>query len=159
MADMRAEADILLKGLGEELEAYRKVEAVSAEELRLVKDAELEKATAVLARKQELALLETLENGKPLAQSVSEIEAAAELWHYAAALVRHLHGDSYNTLYVAENTVFTIGLGWFFLRATGTWRKISIACTVSSRACTSVPSNAPAPCPAASSRCSPSGAD
>ena len=54
MADVRADADILLAGLKEELEAYRKVEAISADELRLVKEAELEKATVVLAKKQEL---------------------------------------------------------------------------------------------------------
>jgi len=51
-----------------------------------------------LERKHELATLETLENGKPLAQSLAEIEGAADLWHYAATLARNLHGDSYNTL-------------------------------------------------------------
>src|SRR5882672_7212936 len=55
-------------------------------------------AEGILARKHELALLETLENGKPLAQSLGEIEGAADLWHYAATLARQLHGDSYNTL-------------------------------------------------------------
>jgi betaine-aldehyde dehydrogenase len=60
-------------------------------------------ADGILTRKHELALLETLENGKPLAQSLGEIEAAADLWHYAAALARNLHGDSYNTL--GENTL------------------------------------------------------
>ena len=55
-------------------------------------------AEGILARKEELALMETLENGKPLAQSRAEIEAAADLWHYAATLARNLHGDSYNTL-------------------------------------------------------------
>lgn len=55
-------------------------------------------AEGILARKQELALMETLENGKPLAQSLAEIEGAADLWHYAATLARNLHGDSYNTL-------------------------------------------------------------
>jgi betaine-aldehyde dehydrogenase len=55
-------------------------------------------AEGILARKHELALLETLENGKPLAQSRAEIEGAADLWHYAATLARNLHGDSYNTL-------------------------------------------------------------
>ena len=60
-------------------------------------------AEGILARKHELALLETLENGKPLAQSLAEIEAAADLWHYAATLARNLHGDSYNTL--GENTL------------------------------------------------------
>jgi betaine-aldehyde dehydrogenase len=55
-------------------------------------------AEGILARKHELATLETLENGKPLAQSLAEIEGAADLWHYAATLARNLHGDSYNTL-------------------------------------------------------------
>ena len=55
-------------------------------------------AEGILARKQELALMETLENGKPVAQSLAEIEGAADLWHYAATLARNLHGDSYNTL-------------------------------------------------------------
>ena len=55
-------------------------------------------ADGILARKHELARLETLENGKPLAQSLAEIEGAADLWHYAATLARNLHGDSYNTL-------------------------------------------------------------
>src|SRR5207253_5507458 len=55
-------------------------------------------AEGILVRKHELALMETLENGKPLAQSLAEIEGAADLWHYAATLARHLHGDSYNTL-------------------------------------------------------------
>lgn len=34
------------------------------------------------------------------------------------------YGDSYNTLYVTENIVFAIGLGWFALRASGPWRKV-----------------------------------
>jgi len=55
-------------------------------------------AEGILARRDELALMETLENGKPLAQSRAEIEGAADLWHYAATLARNLHGDSYNTL-------------------------------------------------------------
>jgi len=55
-------------------------------------------AEGILARKDELALMETLENGKPLAQSRAEVEGAADLWHYAATLARNLHGDSYNTL-------------------------------------------------------------
>jgi betaine-aldehyde dehydrogenase len=55
-------------------------------------------AEGILARKHEIALMETLENGKPFAQSLAEIEGAADLWHYAATLARNLHGDSYNTL-------------------------------------------------------------
>jgi betaine-aldehyde dehydrogenase len=65
-----------------------------AERARILRAA----AEGILARKNELALLETLENGKPLAQSAAEIEGAADLWHYAATLARNLHGDSYNTL-------------------------------------------------------------
>nr|WP_295785392.1 aldehyde dehydrogenase family protein [Rhodoferax sp.] len=60
-------------------------------------------AEGILLRKHDLALMETLENGKPLAQSLAEIEGAADLWHYAATLARNLHGDSYNTL--GENTL------------------------------------------------------
>lgn len=55
-------------------------------------------ADGIIERRDELALLETLESGKPITQAAAEIEAAAELWQYAAALARHLHGDSYNTL-------------------------------------------------------------
>jgi acyl-CoA reductase-like NAD-dependent aldehyde dehydrogenase len=65
-----------------------------AERARILRAA----ADGILARKQEIALLETLENGKPLAQAQAEIEGAADLWHYAASLARNLHGDSYNTL-------------------------------------------------------------
>jgi betaine-aldehyde dehydrogenase len=65
-----------------------------AERARILRDV----AEKILARKDALALMESLENGKPLAQARSEIEAAADLWHYAAALARNLHGESYNTL-------------------------------------------------------------
>jgi len=57
----------------------------------------------ILERKQALAEMETLENGKPLAQALAEIEGSADLWQYAATLARNLHGDSYNTL--GENTL------------------------------------------------------
>ncbi len=48
--------------------------------------------------REELALLDTLESGKPIAQARSEIEGAADIWRYAAALARDLHGDSYSSL-------------------------------------------------------------
>src|SRR4051812_46053121 len=44
-----------------------------AERTRILRDV----AEGILARKQELATLETLENGKPLAQSLADIEGAA----------------------------------------------------------------------------------
>ena len=49
-------------------------------------------------RQNELALIECLETGKPLAQARDEIEWAAGLWDYAATLAPNLHGDSYGNL-------------------------------------------------------------
>ena len=46
----------------------------------------------------ELAYIETLESGKPIAQAQGEMQSTAELWEYAATLARHAYGDSYNTL-------------------------------------------------------------
>lgn len=76
MADVRAEADELLAGLREQLDAYRKVEAFSSDELSLVREAELEKATAVLARKQEaLATIASVEERiKPLKMKWPEMK-------------------------------------------------------------------------------------
>jgi acyl-CoA reductase-like NAD-dependent aldehyde dehydrogenase len=65
-----------------------------AERSRILRDV----AEGILQRKHELATLESLENGKPIAQALAEVEGAADLWHYAATLARNLHGDSYNTL-------------------------------------------------------------
>lgn len=45
-----------------------------------------------------IARQETLESGKPISQAMAEIEGAADIWRYAAALARTLHGDSHNTL-------------------------------------------------------------
>jgi betaine-aldehyde dehydrogenase len=47
---------------------------------------------------ERIALIETLESGKPISQARSEIEGAADLWRYAAALARTMHGDSHNSL-------------------------------------------------------------
>lgn len=59
----------------------------------LIKTAEL-----IEARQMEIAYYEALESGKPMAQAIDEIKIAADLWHYAAALARTLHGDSHNNL-------------------------------------------------------------
>lgn len=47
---------------------------------------------------ERMAILETLESGKPISQSRGEVGGAADLWRYAASLARTLHGDSHNTL-------------------------------------------------------------
>jgi acyl-CoA reductase-like NAD-dependent aldehyde dehydrogenase len=45
-----------------------------------------------------LAMLDTLECGKPIAQARGEIAGAADIWRYAAALARDLHGESFSTI-------------------------------------------------------------
>ena len=47
---------------------------------------------------ERLALIETLESGKPITQAQGEIAGAADLWRYAAALARTVEGDSFNGL-------------------------------------------------------------
>lgn len=58
----------------------------------------LKAADLIDARRDELAMLDTLEAGKPITQVKGEIAGAADIWRYAAALARDLHGESYNTL-------------------------------------------------------------
>ena len=55
-------------------------------------------AEKMIERKEELALLETLESGKPLSQAGNEVEWSAGIWKHAAALCRHLYGESSNNL-------------------------------------------------------------
>ncbi len=45
-----------------------------------------------------LAHLDSLESGKPISQALGEMEGAADIWRYAAALARTLHGESYASL-------------------------------------------------------------
>jgi betaine-aldehyde dehydrogenase len=47
---------------------------------------------------EKLALIETLESGKPIAQARDEMKASVELWLYAATLAQHAYGDSHNAL-------------------------------------------------------------
>ncbi|MEM7462538.1 MAG: aldehyde dehydrogenase family protein [Pseudomonadota bacterium] len=58
----------------------------------------LKVADLIDENRERIALLETLENGKPISQAEAEIEGAADLWRYAAALARTMHGDSHNSL-------------------------------------------------------------
>lgn len=46
----------------------------------------------------EIAFLDSFEAGKPITQVKGEIAGAVDIWRYAAALARDLHGESYNTL-------------------------------------------------------------
>jgi betaine-aldehyde dehydrogenase len=48
--------------------------------------------------REALALMDTLECGKPIAQARGEIEGAADIWRYAASLARELSGESYANL-------------------------------------------------------------
>jgi betaine-aldehyde dehydrogenase len=58
----------------------------------------LQAAELIRRQKEELALIETLESGKPITQARDEMDWAAGLWDYAATLCRHIYGDSYNAL-------------------------------------------------------------
>jgi betaine-aldehyde dehydrogenase len=55
-------------------------------------------ADLIEANVEKLALIETLESGKPIGQARGECGGAADLWRYAAALARSVHGDSHNSL-------------------------------------------------------------
>jgi K+/H+ antiporter YhaU regulatory subunit KhtT len=54
MAEVTGEAGTLLAGLREEVVIYGNILAISGEELKLVKDAELEQATQMLSKKQQM---------------------------------------------------------------------------------------------------------
>ncbi|WAH61124.1 aldehyde dehydrogenase family protein [Pseudomonas silvicola] len=58
----------------------------------------LKVAEGISARVEEMALIECLETGKPLSQARGEVSGCVDLWKYAAALARTLHGESYNNL-------------------------------------------------------------
>lgn len=55
-------------------------------------------ADLIEARAEPMALIETLETGKPITQARGEVTGAADLWRYAAALARTVHGDSHDSL-------------------------------------------------------------
>ncbi|MDI7861698.1 aldehyde dehydrogenase family protein [Rhizobiaceae bacterium n13] len=58
----------------------------------------LKAADLIAARAEELAHLDAVEAGKPISQVRGEIAGSVDIWRYAAALARDLHGESYNTL-------------------------------------------------------------
>jgi betaine-aldehyde dehydrogenase len=55
-------------------------------------------ADLIEANVERMAVLETLESGKPISQARGECGGAAELWRYAASLARTTTGESHNTL-------------------------------------------------------------
>jgi betaine-aldehyde dehydrogenase len=55
-------------------------------------------ADLIEANVERMAVLETLESGKPIAQARGECGGAADLWRFAAALARTAKGDTHNTL-------------------------------------------------------------
>ncbi len=52
-------------------------------------------AQAIRARAEELVLLETLDNGKPLTQSRFDVEVAARYFEYYAGIADKLHGETF----------------------------------------------------------------
>lgn len=58
----------------------------------------LRTADLIAARLDEIAYLDAIEAGKPITQVKGEIAGSVDIWRYAAALARELHGESYNTL-------------------------------------------------------------
>ncbi|WP_116599932.1 aldehyde dehydrogenase family protein [Primorskyibacter marinus] len=55
-------------------------------------------ADLIEQNEERLAVIETLESGKPISQARGECGGAADLWRYAASLARTSHGDSHNSL-------------------------------------------------------------
>lgn len=58
----------------------------------------LKVADLIEARLERIARLDALESGKPIAQARGEIAGTVDIWRYAAALARTLHGESYANL-------------------------------------------------------------
>jgi acyl-CoA reductase-like NAD-dependent aldehyde dehydrogenase len=55
-------------------------------------------ARSIEANRDELALIESIEVGKPITAAYREIGGAIALWDYAATLCRHQYGDAYDQL-------------------------------------------------------------
>jgi betaine-aldehyde dehydrogenase len=55
-------------------------------------------AARIEAERDDLALIETLESGKPISQAKDEVSSAAAIWYYAASLAQHAYGDAHNGL-------------------------------------------------------------
>jgi acyl-CoA reductase-like NAD-dependent aldehyde dehydrogenase len=58
----------------------------------------LKAADLIETRLEDIARLDALESGKPIAQARGEIGGAVDIWRYAASLARTLHGETYANL-------------------------------------------------------------
>ncbi len=58
----------------------------------------LKVAACIEARAEEFARLDAIEAGKPIAQVRGEVAGAVDIWRFAAALARTLHGQSFSTI-------------------------------------------------------------
>src|SRR5215203_1310479 len=70
-------------------------------------------AARIEAERDELALIETLESGKPISQAKDEVSSAAGIWYYAASLAQQAYGDAHNDLgpnYLAVTVKEPIGV-------------------------------------------------
>jgi acyl-CoA reductase-like NAD-dependent aldehyde dehydrogenase len=82
------DVDRAVAGAREAFEVWRKTDPVErSRTLGAIAD-------AVLAEKDRLARLETLDSGKPLAQTRDDVEACARYFEYYAGAADKLHGDS-----------------------------------------------------------------
>jgi betaine-aldehyde dehydrogenase len=93
MADV-ADVDAAVRAAREAFDRGQWSQSPGADRMKcLLKAAEL-----IRLQKEELALIETLESGKPISQARDEVDWTANLWEYAATLCRHIYGDTYNAL-------------------------------------------------------------
>jgi betaine-aldehyde dehydrogenase len=70
-------------------------------------------AGRIEAERDALALIETLESGKPISQARDEVSSAAGIWYYAASLAQDAYGDAHNDLgpnYLAVTVKEPIGV-------------------------------------------------
>jgi betaine-aldehyde dehydrogenase len=88
-----ADVDLAVKAARKALENGWRQSSGSERSKLLLRVAELVRRDA-----EQMALAETLESGKPITQSRSEVASTAELWEYAASLARNTHGDAHNAL-------------------------------------------------------------
>lgn len=87
-AGTEADIDRAVAGGREAFERWRNTDPVErGRTLQAVAD-------AVLAEKDRLARLETLDSGKPLSQTTDDVEACARYFEYYAGVADKLHGDS-----------------------------------------------------------------